>query len=208
MGSRLLIIATLGTLGTLVVPSGCGSGIDRTATTIDGSARVTVVSDHVGADRSATLAATAAAQVLVDNTFDGGLPAGSSVVIVDRIATFDPASGPADFAALAGVAATAAERAAIEAALAPTRVAWASPTDVAALIAEWMAADRSAPPGTALAQTTFVLALAAPHFDADRARVASQMWCGGMCGVGSEHTLARATNGSWAVTGHQQYWIA
>ena len=84
------------------------------------------------------------------------------------------------------------ERAAITAALAPRTVIWIDhPEDVrgddAALLT---IPDRHA-----------IITIAAPVIDDDRAQVASELWCGGACAVGSTFLLQRSPNGVWKVTG-------
>lgn len=83
------------------------------------------------------------------------------------------------------------ERAAIEAELAPTQVAWIDQDQVADLQQRQL--EPSAP-------EFMVLTMAVPRTTSDTVAVTTQVWCGALCGVGSTYLLANEA-GAWTVTG-------
>jgi hypothetical protein len=140
-------------------------------------------------ERPGILAAVALARVVDDNSFGGqdvfahvdvvdrlGRPGGDGNVFVDDDA--EPLTGP--------------ERVAIEQRLAPRTVTWVA--SLQAVIGDGQELPAAGEVGA-------VLTLAAPDIDGGRATVASQLWCGGTCGIGGTHSLERDASGTWTVTG-------
>jgi hypothetical protein len=90
----------------------------------------------------------------------------------------------------AGRALTDAERAAIEAALAPGTVEWIdSRADVI-----------SEPPTVTIPEDRAIITMAEPTIDGGRAEVATELWCGFDCGIGSTSVLEQSPTGDWTVT--------
>ena len=82
-------------------------------------------------------------------------------------------------------------RRAIEQAVAPATVTWVRN------LADAIGTD----PANRPPDVEAVLTLAAPEIDGGSAIVVSNLWCGGVCGVGGSHALKRAPDGTWTVTG-------
>lgn len=90
-------------------------------------------------------------------------------------------------------------RAAVEQALAPSRVVWVD--DASAVIGNGPMLPTSREVGA-------VLTIAAPDIDGSSARITTGMWCGGTCGTGGRFVL-RKTDGAWSVTGTEgASWIS
>ena len=89
-----------------------------------------------------------------------------------------------------GRALTAAERAAVEAALAPRTVEWVESWDAVV--------DEQAT--TTLPEDRAIVTVAEPLVEGGRAEVSTELWCGYECGIGSTLVLERSPSGDWAVT--------
>lgn len=132
----------------------------------------------------AVLAAAVVHRVLEDNSFGGGNPF-DLVQVIERLGTVD-AMGFLD--AGDGRELTDAERDEITAALAPLPIEFV-PTDV---LAGTDAID-DAPVGRA------VVTLGAPSELEGRVVITSQLWCGGLCGIGGANELVRGADGTWSI---------
>ena len=89
-----------------------------------------------------------------------------------------------------GRALTQLERAAIEAALAPRTVQW---------VASWAAVvDERAT--TTLPEDRAIVTVAEPMIDGPRAEVATELWCGYTCAIGSTSILEQSPTEGWEVT--------
>ncbi|MFP5487012.1 MAG: hypothetical protein ACLGHQ_01720 [Acidimicrobiia bacterium] len=134
-------------------------------------------------DLADVLAAAARHRVLVDNSF-GGEAAFTRVDVVDTIGITDDA-GMLD--ARVGRALRDAERDAIAGALAPLPVGF-----VPASVFESL--DPAEDPGGRV-----IVTLGEPEQMDGRLVIASQLWCGGLCGVGGANELVRAADGTWSI---------
>lgn len=85
---------------------------------------------------------------------------------------------------------TDAERTAIEEALAPDTVYWVPSR-------ESVIGDQ--PPMT-IPETHAIITVAEPVLNGSRAEVATELWCGFDCGVGSTSVLEQSSTGDWTVT--------
>lgn len=139
--------------------------------------------DAAAADRAAILAAAAVARrqsVQIDVT---------EIAIVDKLGTSGTDGtvvfGPSD------VAVTDAERAAVEAALAPITIRWVASMEDPALKA-----------ATAAGQVDAVVTLSDPAVEGDAATIVSGIYCGfpeGLCGAGGGVALDRQPDDTWKV---------
>ena len=82
------------------------------------------------------------------------------------------------------------QRAAIEAALAPRRVEWVESWDAVV--------DEEAT--TTLPGDRAIITVAEPMIDGARAEVATELWCGFDCAIGSTSVLEQSADGDWTVT--------
>lgn len=143
--------------------------------------------DGVGApseeELAAVLAAVATHRVTVDNSFGGGTPF-ERVEVIETIGETN-ADGMID--ARDGRPLSDAERAAIETALAPLPVAFVPTTVFEDL-------DPADDPGGRA-----IVTLAEPAEVDGRPAIASQLWCGGLCGIGGAHELVRVEDGTWTI---------
>lgn len=155
--------------------------------------RVAVVDDLGGStptglvpagDLPEVLAAAAVHRVTVDNSFGGGSPF-ERVQVIERLGVVD-ANGFLD--ARPGRELNEDERGAIVAALEPLPVEFVA----ADVLAQTDALD-DAPVGRA------VLTLGEPAELDGRMSITSQLWCGGLCGIGGANELVRAADGAWSI---------
>ena len=159
----------------------------RDAATIDDTPTTTPsAEDTIAEARAAVIAAEAVARVTVDNSF-GGQPTFAEIAVVSRF-------GVPDEHEMLTVGANAgpftdAERAAVEAALAPVRVRWTDdPQDPSVVVAQQAG------------QLSAILTLSEPVIDGDTATIVSALVCGGLCGIGGAAVLERQGDGDWVVT--------
>lgn len=136
------------------------------------------------ADLPEVLAAAALHRVTVDNSFGGGSPF-DRVQVIERLGVVD-ANGFLD--ARDGRELDELERDAIVAALEPLPVEFVA----ADVLAETDALD-DAPVGRA------VLTLAEPAELEGRLTITSQLWCGGLCGIGGANEIVRSPDGAWSI---------
>jgi hypothetical protein len=90
-----------------------------------------------------------------------------------------------------GTPLTVSQRAAIRAALAPRTVTWIDQPEDAR-------GDETTP--RTIPDRHAIITIAAPVIDDDRAEVATELWCGWVCAVGSTFVLERSSDGVWKVT--------
>lgn len=83
------------------------------------------------------------------------------------------------------------QRAAIETALAPRNVSWVASADTI----------RKTGASSTIPEHHAIISIAEPIIDQGRAEIATELWCGWMCAVGSTTVLERSASGTWRVTG-------
>lgn len=189
----------------VVSVAGCGSddaAVDNPPVTETTTTFQAVPSSASDPDKAAgsdviaeLLAATAKHRVFDENSF-GGQDVFDRINVIDSVAkpnsngflTPDPASLLGDE-----------ERAAIAQALAPLDVTWVP--SFQAVVGDAEDPDYR--------DVGAILTLGAPEFNGGQAEVASELWCGGLCGIGGTHVLERDASGVWAVTGTTgESWIS
>ena len=131
-------------------------------------------------DRASLLTAAARHRVFEDNSF-GGQTTFDMVDIVDELGSPDD-TGFIQFDQPAPL--TESDRNALVAALAPAVVRFVSTSTPD------MANER---PGYAL------LSIAEPAVDNTRLTIATNLWCGGMCGIGGANLVRRLDDGTWSI---------
>lgn len=148
----------------------------------DADDAATTSGDLSGQDLADVLAAIAVHRVTVDNSFGGGSP----FERIDVIETVGVTGADGFVDARDGRPLADAERAAIAGALAPLPVQFVPATVFDDL-------DPADDPGGRA-----IVTLAEPAEVDGQLIVASQLWCGGLCGIGGAHELRR-DDGTWTI---------
>jgi hypothetical protein len=182
----------------VVALTACGSATRSAAATSPNSAPIPVVtttshsSQGTGLthlERASVLAAAVAERVLRDNSM------GSSVRFdrVNIVVSLGTPTGSGVEVTPTSPLLTTEEKAAIQDAVRPTPVTWVeSVTQVLG------------PPGHDLPtylEVGAIVTLGIPEIENGSAKVYSELWCGGTCGIGSTYLLERNNSGTWKVTG-------
>ncbi|MEO6124488.1 MAG: META domain-containing protein [Ilumatobacteraceae bacterium] len=149
----------------------------------------------VAADRADVIAAAVLARVTVDNSF-GGQDTFTAVTIVQIFG--EPTADAMITIEADGPRFTDAERAAVEASLAPLPVHWTDdPQDPSALTAQ------------AAGQRDAIVTISEPVVTGDSATIVTGLFCGELCAIGGAHELGRQADGTWIITGHPgPQWIS
>ena len=154
----------------------------------DASSWSTVAGESV-ADESAAVIAAAVLDRVADQQ-----PPFTTFHVVEHLGESDE-SGMV-FGLDEGRVLTTAEREAIEAVLAPNVVRFVESLE--AVVGDELS----------IAEKQAVIMIAAPSIDGSDAMVATNLWCGGLCGVGSIAILERTGDGAWTVVGEEGGYVA
>lgn len=185
----ILLVAACGGSGQDI--DGDGSGLADGVTSSTTATPSSEVTDPPApaADTAEVMAAAIHQLVTVDHTFGSGPPPFTEYLVQERL---DPSAGTATGGGEALRPLTEAERAAIEAVVAPL-----GPIRFVADPDDWRT-----PELTPTIEGAVILGVGEPEIDGDTATVPVSLWCGGVCGTWLTYALERTDTG-WTVTGYE-----